>query len=456
MLVQTKVLSLRKKAAIRRSVACLLLLIVVSFAILIRFVVNFFGTEFHIEQMFWVQKVIDIVILSMVICFTLVILYCVIFILIDGGLLKHKDFKLAIRYHFLKNKIDKAFINTKTYNVVKVISEKELLAHTPKLLITDDYTIRIENLSGSTEKLENFKKTLSALLDKGFICETFQIDMEQNYFVAKLINLKANNQKVIEDLEGFLEFINETNSYQIRIMPKFHIDLSKTPHMLIAGETGSGKSYLLYMVIYSQILKGCEMYLVDRKKVLTKFSAIVGTDHVASEKEDIFEVVREVEKIMDDRESQLSKKYSNDVDVDFRKLDLKPLFLVIDEMGSLMSELDNKESKALIKIIQSIAQRGRASGVNLIISMQQPNANNLPTAIRDQLTFKTVLGNTDDTTKHLVFKASDLMDINFDKGQGYYTNSGEQNHPGILFVPTFKFKLDIQNLKELRRLNKQD
>ena len=59
------------------------------------------------------------------------------------------------------------------------------------------------------------------------------------------------------------------------------INLSKTPHMLISGLTGSGKSYSMYHLMYSLILKGHEVFVIDRKQVLTKFGTVIGNDHVA-------------------------------------------------------------------------------------------------------------------------------------------------------------------------------
>ena len=119
----------------------------------------------------------------------------------------------------------------------------------------------------------------------------------------------------------------------------------------------------------------------------------------------------------------------------------------------MIAELNNKQKKAFNDKLQTIAQRGRATGVNIIIAMQHPSHDNLPTSIRSQLTFKTILGNTDDSTRHLLFKADDMANIKFKKGQGYFTNSGTHNKASILFVPTFKFELNINNLKELIVLN---
>ena len=327
------------------------------------------------------------------------------------------------------------------------------MAETPKIKVVSDTEIHIENLVGQTDKLEKFKPILSALLDKGLVCEVLNLDMTQKYFIATLIDLGDENQKIIRDYEEFLDYIQDTSAYQLKIMPNFIKDVSKSPHILIAGETGSGKSYFLYFIIFQLVIKKAELYIIDRKKVITKFKTIVGNESVASEIDSIMSLLREVYTEMKRRELVLEEEYPDDTDIKFTDVSFNPFYLIIDELGSLIAELDNKQKKVFNDYLQTIAQRGRATGVNIIIAMQHPSHDNLPTSIRGQLTFKTILGNTDDSTRHLLFKADDMADIKFKKGQGYFTNSGTHNKPSILFVPTFKFELNISNLRELIVLN---
>lgn len=446
MIVETRVTSRRKRNIKYGSVAMLLPIFIYFFLSVVQTTVI---EEFNIKTDILKHLMNVTLIISISI-----LLILVISVLKSGGFFKHKNILLALKYFQLKNDIDRTFINTNVYNKVRSISDNETLADTPAIEFVDEYTIKIENLSGTTEKLKNFKSHLSSALKDSLICETFELNMTQDYFIAKLIDLNLNNQKLIENHQDFIDYIKDTEAYQIKIMNNFVKDVSKAPHLLISGETGSGKSYLLYFIMFQLILKECELYVIDRKKVLTKFEGILGAEHVADEEEKIFELLHRVNSSMDQREEFFKNEYAEDLDKDFTTTDFKPIFLIIDELGSLVSELESKKQKEFNKMLQSIAQRGRASGVNIIISMQQPNAQNLPTAIRDQLTFKTVLGNTDDTTRNLVFTASDLIDLNFDKGQGYFTNSGTHNKASILFVPTFKFNLDIQNLKQLIELYK--
>lgn len=453
MLSETKILSVRRRR-IKIVLKSLIISIFFLLALIVfRTVVN--NLIFTLDLPFKFEVIESLIGFTFIfaLIFTIVLLIGIlIFILFDGGYFSHHNIILAFRYFGLKNRIDKAFINTSTYNVLKNLADDKRLAETPKVKVIDDLTLFIENLTGTTEKLERFKVHLSSLLKNGIICEVFELNMTQDYYIAKLINLNSENQISIESHQEFIDYIKDTKPYEIKIMPNFIKDVSKSPHLLIAGETGSGKSYLLYLIIFQLVLKNCEIYLIDRKKVLTKFGRYVVNGGVADTEQEILDMLRQVNCIMDRREKFLEENYPDDIDVDFTFTDYLPVFLIIDELGSLISELDNKRRKEFNEMLQSIAQRGRSSGVNIIVSMQQPNAANLPTSIRDQLTFKTVLGNTDATTRQLVFKADDLMNIKFKRGQGYFTNSGTHNKASILFVPTFKFTLDLPNLSELIRL----
>ncbi|WP_072692500.1 FtsK/SpoIIIE domain-containing protein, partial [Staphylococcus argenteus] len=319
--------------------------------------------------------------------------------------------------------------------------------------IISETEIHIENLVGQTDKLEKFKNTLSALLDSGLVCETFELDMTQRFFIATMVDLSLENQRVIKNHDDFLDYIEDTSAYQLRIMPNFVKDISEAPHLLIAGETGSGKSYFLFFIIFQLVMKKVDIFIVDRKKSITKFKTIIGKENAASEIESIIDLIDKVYREMKRRETILEEEYPEMIDVDFTDVHFNPCFLIIDELGSLIAELDSKQKKRVNELLQTIAQRGRATGVNIIIAMQHPSYDNLPTSIRGQLTFKTILGNTDDTTRHLIFRADDMSDIAFEVGQGFFTNSGTHNKLSILFVPTFEFKLDIENLKQLIELN---
>src|SRR5699024_11841887 len=87
--------------------------------------------------------------------------------------------------------------------------------------------------------------------------------------------------------------------------------------------------------------------------------------------------------------------------------------------------------------------------------MQTDKADTLDSSIRSQLNFKCVLGNSTKDTLHLLFTAEDVQDIDFEKGEGYFTDVAKRNTPSILFVPTFDFDLNLTSLNKLIELTKR-
>ena len=76
--------------------------------------------------------------------------------------------------------------------------------------------------------------------------------------------------------------------------------------------------------------------------------------------------------------------------------------------------------------------KGRSTGVSLMISLQQANANSFNgTGIRDQLSFKMVLGNSDRQTREVMFSAQDISDVKLKPGQAYFTKADTRNKPGF-------------------------
>ena len=49
------------------------------------------------------------------------------------------------------------------------------------------------------------------------------------------------------------------------VMGQVSFDLNKTPHVLVAGETGSGKSVILHVLLWQMILKQAKVIMLDFK-----------------------------------------------------------------------------------------------------------------------------------------------------------------------------------------------
>ena len=174
-------------------------------------------------------------------------------------------------------------------------------------------------------------------------------------------------------------------------------DLTKMPHMLIAGTTGSGKSVCMNTIIMSWLytkrpdeLKLC---LVDPKMVeMSQFEKIphlmcpVITDMgkaaailewAVGKMEERYELfkeagVRDIRSYNSLEEQELRDIFQPSNDVEWAKIPKKLPYMVfvIDELADLM--MTNKEVE---HSIVRIAQKARAVGMHLILATQRPQAN---------------------------------------------------------------------------------
>jgi S-DNA-T family DNA segregation ATPase FtsK/SpoIIIE len=163
------------------------------------------------------------------------------------------------------------------------------------------------------------------------------------------------------------------------------LDLTKEPHILIAGETGSGKSTQLRSILTTWIMtkspKELELYLGDCKK--SEFHIFRKVDHVKcvfSKANDIKKMLLHVKKELELR-SDLTEMFEVGHVDDLPKEQKRPYIVVcIDEFVLL------RKDETIMEILIDIVCVGRTLGVFAVLSMQRPNAKTLDTTIRSQCT----------------------------------------------------------------------
>ncbi|MGE0000645.1 MAG: DNA translocase FtsK [Fimbriimonadaceae bacterium] len=188
-----------------------------------------------------------------------------------------------------------------------------------------------------------------------------------------------------------------------------YADLTKMPHMLVAGATNSGKSICLATIIMSLIVrhtpKEVRLVMIDPKRV--ELALFDGLPHlmcpVVKDIKEAPGVLRAVWREMDRRYDQFSEAGVRNIEGWNNKCDeddkMPYIVVVIDELADLMIQAAAEVETSICRL----AQLARATGIHLVIATQRPSVdvitgtikNNIPSrtafAVSSQIDSRTIL-----------------------------------------------------------------
>lgn len=194
-------------------------------------------------------------------------------------------------------------------------------------------------------------------------------------------------------------------------------NLAKAPHMLVAGQTGSGKSVFLNSMICNLLMNNnpmeMELVLIDPKGTEMQAYSVLPNVEVINNVQDAVKKLASLVDVMEERYKMFTNattKYGRPV----RTLDdymetvedyfhgtntRKRIVVVIDEVADLMA----CDKQGMETSIARIAAKARAAGIHLVLATQRPSRDvitgtikaNLPTRIAfrlpSQVDSKTIL-----------------------------------------------------------------
>lgn len=186
------------------------------------------------------------------------------------------------------------------------------------------------------------------------------------------------------------------------------VDLSRMPHLLVAGATNSGKSVCLHSIITSILMRvrpdQAKFILIDPKRV--ELRLYEGIPHLMSpvvySPKEAADALRKVIREMDKRYDQFAMKGVVNI-TEYNELAAEPrehrdqefdpmphVVIVVDELADLMMQ-----SKAEFEFsICRLAQLARATGIHLVLATQRPSVNVITGTIKANIPSRIALSVT--------------------------------------------------------------
>ncbi|MDA3838307.1 MAG: DNA translocase FtsK [Candidatus Delongbacteria bacterium] len=355
---------------------------------------------------------------------------------------KVKDIK--IEEAIIEKEVD--FKNKKT---------KEYKYETPSIDLLNESKVKINIIENEEKLRENAATLISKLqefsleaevvqINPGPVLTQYEIKLASGVKVAKVSSLEkdlamalsAKSIRIVAPIPGkntvgieipnsnpsivYLKsiinsekFINHKSKLAIALGKRisgenYILDLAKTPHLLIAGSTGSGKSVcingLIMSILYRATPEEVQFCMIDPKRVeLSIYSSLLQhhllridgiDDPVVTNPED---AVRLLEALVQEMESRYQilqqsgtrnlQEYNNLVesgDIQMNKISNEPfkkmpyIVCIMDEYGDLMMT----SGKAVEDPICRLAQMARAIGIHMVLATQRPSVKVVTGAIK--------------------------------------------------------------------------
>lgn len=269
---------------------------------------------------------------------------------------------------------------------------------------------------------------LETKLETGLDCELISKNYRHKWvYYAFLCDVEKNRINIndIEMTGGIL-----------KLMRHIEWNYDRFPHVLIAGTTGSGKTYLILILVEILLDIGANVYIADAKN-----ADLAGLEMVLPEvyhtKEDIAECVSRFYEAMIRRSDEMKQMPDYTPGKNYAAFGLTPNFLIFDEYVAYMEMLVKKESEEVVSLLKKIILLGRQAGFFLILACQRPDAKYLGDGTRDQFGFRVALGSMSASGYTMMFGSTDKEFLPKDiKGHGYVdAGNGIVTEFYVPFVP---------------------
>lgn len=219
---------------------------------------------------------------------------------------------------------------------------------------------------------------------------------------------------IINDINFFIKNV-PTNT--IPIMENFTINIDNVTSIGIAGNSGSGKSYLLtYMLhIFNNI---SDLIIIDPKFDLPSRWArdnnvrVIAPNKNRSKSDFVSAVNNELSKCLDLILERQQILYDNP------NAKFEHFTAVIDEVLALSDGVSRPIKESFFSLLSQISLLGRSSNIHLLLVSQRFDNNAIPISVREQMNVLIQVGNINTKTTQFLFPDLNLDGIVIPQGIG--------------------------------------
>ena len=317
--------------------------------------------------------------------------------------------------------------------------------------------------------LKNLEEYLCPTLGLSLISKKEEIDK----IVYVLGEIEEIEQYVFNSNTLTREFFEDIPKSIIKLSNTQQFSLKSNSNIGIYGRTGTGKTIALQWYLFNALAKGCgtddSTYLgvVDGKGADLYALGNMLKDElgekvsVGSSPTSLAKLSRQFVEIMNARFEIIKQNSSLNADAYDLGIGMTPNFLFIDELASIRDSCGaSKQGRELWnEILQNlglIARKGRQAGCHLLLSTQDPNAENIPVELRNQISAVLYLGNPGADRLKMAFSMCELENVptvSDRKGEAlFYADGLNTVEPVLTIVPFVDLKTKQEFLQVVRNI----
>lgn len=277
-------------------------------------------------------------------------------------------------------------------------------------------------------------KRKSAQLETVFDCTILKIENTGSKRIIELLTVSSEFE-ISKSLLWKDEYLSGEDGVIVvgqGMISQISFNLNRTPHVLAAGETGSGKSVVLRCCLWQMLKQNARVYMIDFKGGVEFGLDYERFGEVITERNRALEVL---EMLVRENEQRLTL---------FRKLRVKNLLeynqktgenlcrigVFCDEVAEMLDQcgVKGKEKEVYSEIeanVATLARLSRATGINLFLGVQRPDAKVLPGQIKNNVPIRICGHFVDKSASEIVLNttaATNLPDI---KGRFLFRQGNE-------------------------------